>query len=320
MMTPLVLFITGDRYVASHTYSEVKSQFFGSDDEDVVDITDIKTARIELLSASLFSSKRMLHLDSSLFNADWLSLIIKCATHIPGDRMLVVRDIGKSLDRRKIGKLKKINEVEFRHCAPLGKHSDAVSFAYSYCDSLGLTHVGNSVRKMVMLTGNDRGLIASEIDKMATVGTKMTERYVEGCVFPSSSEAVHFMLYNALAEGHIRKAMDQFNGMVYEGIPAISILGSIVKLLSGALVENSGTGYVVPINERNESWMGKDKPKKKSGFMKTICRKIFARMGEKHILNTISKATVGLSALRLASNPAMEKTRVDQLIGAICQE
>jgi len=313
-----IYFITGDHYEVDRQYHELRSDFFGTDQHVVVDVDDCDRAFAELMTPSLFGSKKLVRLDSSLFDKDWMELITRCAVYDNPLRTMVVRDVGKSLDRRKLGKLKKVDNVVFCHSALLDRRDDAVGFALKHCGATGVEFDRDAVELLVAVVGIDRGLLASEIDKLASLKVRLTKSIVSTYAFPSSHECAHFILYSAIADGREADAREQTALLMSDGIPALAILASILKLLSTTA---AGAHRYIPVrNELNEEWMGSEQVKDATAFMANIYRRIFERMGEERILNMIEQSTAGLAALRLSSVVDIEKTRVDRLIGAICRE
>jgi len=316
-MNGSILFLTGDRFETGRNYRGVREKFFEADPEEIVDVQDCDRAYAEIMFGSIFGTKRLVHLDSSLYDTDWNDLIIRIAPRIDNTRLMVIRDVEKSLDRRKLSKLKKIPNVLFRHFDELKNQHESISFAQEFCRETGTEYDRDAVELLVAMVGNNRGLIASEIEKLALPGKKLTRRYVAACAFPSSHDAAHFVLYMAIADGNEVEIREQTSMMMSDGIPPLVIIASTVKLLSCAI---AGNQYVVERNERNESWMGAEKRKPDTPFMSNIYRRIFERIGERRILTAIAESADSLAALRLSSDPDMEKTRVDRMIGTICRE
>jgi len=312
--------MTGDHYEVERHYRKEREIFFGAGSYDVVDVTECDRAYAELMSGSLFGSKRLVHLDSVLFNSDWAEFIANVSPAAAGrdDRLFVVRDVGASLDRRKLAKLKKLDSVLFWHCDGLKDASQAFVFVFDYCRMKGIDHDRDALELLVKMVGNDRGLIASELDKLASLGKRITERFVSSCAFFSSGDGAHFVLYSALASGDEALAREQVAVMLSNGIPPLAVLSSIVKLLSTTVA--GPTRYKFERNEMNESWIGSAKPKKTSAFMAKIYEKMFVRMGEERILNTIAQSADSLAAIRLSANLDIEKERVDRIVGEICRE
>jgi len=313
-----IIFITGDHHEVECEYHRLKSEFFGTDPHVVAGVECFNRAFAELMTPSLFGSKKLVHLDSLQFDKEWIPLIVRCATEDNPLRMMVVRDVSKTLDRRKLGKLKKVENVEFRHYAPLERRDDAFGFAWNHCSAAGIECDRDAIDLLVAVVGNDRGLLASEIDKLAPLKVRLTKSCVATYAFPSSHECAHFVLYGALADGRESEARDQVELLMSDGIPALSVIASIVKLLATTA---AGANRYVPVqNDLNKDWLGEEKIKNATPFMANIYRRMFERMGEKRILNTIEQSAAGLAALRLSSDVDVEKTRVDRLIGEICRE
>ena len=312
-----ILFLTGDRFETGRSYRSVREKFFGADPEEIVNVQDCDRAHAEIMFGSLFGTKRLVHLDSSLYDTEWNELIIGIAPRIDGTRLMVIRDVEKSLDRRKLSKLKKIPNVLFWHFDELKNQRESVLFIQELCREAGIESDRDAAELLAAMVGDNRGLIASELEKLALPGKRLTRRYVAACAFPSSHDAAHFVLYMAIADGKEVEIREQTSMMMSDGIPPLVIIASVVKLLSSAV---AGNGYAVERNERNESWMGTEKGKSETPFMSNIYRRTFERIGERRILTAIAESTDSLAALRLSSDPDMEKTRVDRMIGAICQE
>lgn len=316
----MIIVITGDPHEAMSRYRSVRAEFFGDSPEQVIEALDPDRVHAELMSGSLFGGKKLVYLDSALFDAKWLASILKWAPMLDGrsDRMLVVRDVAKPLDRRRLAKLKKAPGVELVHFSDLKTAREAMDFAYSYMSENGFEADPGAVELLVKIVGHDRGVIASEIDKLMSAAQRLTMKYVANCAFPSSGETVHFKLYSALADGDEIEARAQAAQMTADGIPPLAVLASMVKLLATTMA--GPETYDVEQNELNEGWIGTGKPKKVSKFMANIYHKIFERMGERRILNTIAQSGDSIAVLRLSMNPDMETTRVDHIIGEICRE
>ena len=312
--------ITGDRHETERSFRELRSKFFGDSPQNVIEVEDCARAHAELMCGSLFVSKALVHIRSSLIDPEWIAQIIKWAPHLSPreDRLLVVRDVGSSLDRRKISKLKRNDDVVLLHFDELKKPRDAVQFAVSYMKEKRYSADAGAIELLVRIVGNDRGLIVSEIDKLMSVANRLTMKYVTACAFPSGAEGTHIELYMALGEGNEIIARKQVAELMADGIPPLAILGSIMKILSVTMA--GPEQYGVEQNKLNESWMGSEKPKKVTTFMRNIYVKIFERMGRERILNVMTTYGASLAAIRLSLNGDIEKTRVDQLIGEICRE
>lgn len=312
--------VTGDRHEVERHYRELRESFFGSDPECVVDAVDRDRVHAELMSGSFFVSKKLVHLDSALFDSDWTDALARWAPHVAprSDRLLVVRDVGASLDRRRLSRFKKSDDVVLVHFDELKSPKDAARFAYAHLKKRGAGADPGAVELLVRIVGNNRGLIASEIDKLMSVANRLTTNYVAACAFPSGGEAAHMILYSALADGDEITARSQTCDLLAEGIAPLALLASIVKILSATLA--GAAPYHAERNVWNEAWMGPEKAKKVTTFMANIYRRLFERMGEKRILNTIEKSVDSLAALRLSADRDVEKTRVDRIVGEICRE
>lgn len=171
-------------------------------------LIDLGKTAPETTKIIIWDSKNQIKVDpkTKTFNKVW-STFIKNFKKIPGNKVV---NNGDSLTENESG--------------------DSINFVQQYFAKKGIGIDVSEAKLLVQIVGFDRGMLKSDIDKMALTATSpITSEFIIENAFPSSKEALLYKINNAILSGSYENSIQSIENFLSSGFHPNELAVIILK-------------------------------------------------------------------------------------------